>query len=399
MAQRITDKLVKGLVPPATGNRITYDDKIKGFGIRITAAGTKVFIFNYRVKGNRRERRYTIGGYPTPWTVQRARKKADALKRDVDNGKDPMGDLHAERGAPTVKELADRYLEEHAAKKRSLRDDVSMIENTIHPRLGKLKVADVRYADIDRLHRGMASTPYRANRTVALLSKMFTLAIRWDMRADNPCKGIERYHEEPRARYLSADEIQRLSVALGKQPNQTAANVIRLLLLTGARSGEVLNATWDQFDLPAGVWTKPSAHTKQKKEHRAPLPAPAVQLLTEMQAKADGPFVFPGRVPGEPLRELKGFWAQVCKAAKITGVRIHDLRHSYASILASAGYSLPMIGALLGHTQPGTTARYAHFYDEPLREAVERVGEIVTMNGDKGGEMVPLRGGRTDASR
>ncbi len=159
MAQRITDKLVKDLVPPATGNRITYDDKIKGFGVRITAAGTKVFIFNYRVKGNRRERRYTIGGYPTPWTVQGARKKADALKRDVDNGKDPMGDLHAERGAPTVKELADRYLEEHAAKKRSLRDDVSMIENTIDPRLGKLKVADVRYADIDGLHRGMASTP------------------------------------------------------------------------------------------------------------------------------------------------------------------------------------------------------------------------------------------------
>ncbi len=128
MAQRITDKLVKGLEAPATGNRITYDDKIKGFGIRITAAGTRGFIFNYRVKGNRRERRYTIGGYPTPWTVQGARKKADALKRDVDNVKDPMGDLHAERGAPTMADLADRYLKDHAVKKRSSRDDKSVNE-------------------------------------------------------------------------------------------------------------------------------------------------------------------------------------------------------------------------------------------------------------------------------
>lgn len=394
MAQRITDKLVKDLEPPTLGNRITYDDKIKGFGVRITAAGTKVFIFNYRVKGNRRERRYTIGGYPAPWTVQGARKKADALKRDVDNGKDPMGDLHAERGAPTMADLTDRYLKDHAVKKRSERDDKSIISNIVTPGLGRLKVADVRYADIDRLHRKMKATPYRANRTVSLLSKMFNLAIKWDMRADNPAKGIERYPEEKRERFLSTDEIQRLSAALADQPNQTAANAIRLLMLTGARRGEVLSATWDQFDLAAGVWTKPSAHTKQKKEHRVPLSAPAVQLLTEIAETTDGDYVFPGRNSEEPLKELKGFWTKVCKAAGITGVRVHDLRHSYASILASHGYSLPMIGALLGHTQPGTTARYAHLFDEPLREATERVGEIVTMNGDKGGEVIGLHSRR-----
>ncbi len=398
MAQRITDKLVKDLVPPATGNRITYDDKIKGFGVRITAAGTKGFIFNYRVKGNRRERRYTIGGYPAPWTVQGARKKADALKRDVDNGKDPMGDLHAERGAPTMADLTDRYLKDHAVKKRSERDDKSIISNIVTPGLGRLKVADVRYADIDRLHRKMKATPYRANRTVSLLSKMFSLAIKWDMRTDNPAKGIERYPEEKRERFLSTDEIQRLSAALADQPNQTAANAVRLLMLTGARRGEVLSATWDQFDLAGGVWTKPSAHTKQRKEHRVPLSAPAIQLLTEIAETTDGDHVFPGRNSEEPLTDLKAFWARVCKAAKITGVRVHDLRHSYASILASHGYSLPMIGALLGHTQPATTARYAHLYDEPLREATERVGAVVTMNGDKGGEVVPIRGGRTGAS-
>ena len=398
MAQRITDKMVKDLEPPAAGNRITYDDKIKGFGIRITVAGTKVFIFNYRVKGNRRERRYTIGGYPKPWTVQRARKKAEDLKRDVDNGKDPMGDLHAERGAPTMADLADRYLKDHAVKKRSERDDKSIISNIVTPGLGRLKVVDVRYADVDRLHRKMKAIPYRANRTVSLLSKMFNLAIKWDMRADNPAKGIERYPEEKRERFLSTDEIQRLSAALADQSNQTAANAVRLLMLTGSRRGEVLSATWDQFDLAAGVWTKPSAHTKQKKEHRVPLSAPAVQLLTEIAETTDGDYVFPGRNSGEPLKELKGFWTKVCKAARVTGVRVHDLRHSYASILASHGYSLPMIGALLGHTQPGTTARYAHLFDEPLREATECVGEVITMNGDKGGEVVPLHGGRTDAS-
>ncbi len=229
MAQRITDKLVKDLVPPATGNRITYDDKIKGFGVRITAAGTKVFIFNYRVKGNRRERRYTIGGYPTPWTVQGARKKADGLKRDVANGKDPMGEIHAERGAPTVADLGARYLEEHAVKKResSRREDKYMIDKVIVPRLGRLKVAEVQYADVESLHRKLKATPYRANRIAGLLSKMFTLAIRWKMRTDNPVKGIERYQEEKRERFLSTDEIQRLGTALAEQPNQTAANVIR----------------------------------------------------------------------------------------------------------------------------------------------------------------------------
>ncbi len=396
MAERITDKLVKTLEPPAAGNRITYDDKLKGFGVRVTAAGTKVFIFNYRAKGTRRERRYTIGTYQDPWTVQAARKRAEDLKGDVDNGKDPMGVLHAERGAPTVTDLGARYLEEHAVKKResSRREDTYMIDKVIVPRLGRLKVAEVQYADVESLHRKLKATPYRANRIAGLLSKMFNLAIRWKMRTDNPVKGIERYQEEKRERFLSTDEIQRLGTALAEQPNQTAANVIRLLMLTGARRGEALNATWDQFDLEAGVWTKPSAHTKQKKEHRVPLSAPAIQLLTEIQATAEGPYVFPGRVPGEPFKELRKFWEKVCRAAKITGVRVHDLRHSYASILASAGYSLPMIGALLGHTQPGTTARYAHLYDEPLREAAERVGEIVTMNGGKGGEVIGLHGRR-----
>ena len=208
---------------------------------------------------------------------------------------------------------------------------------------------------------------------------MFTLAMRWEYRTDNPVKGLRRNPERKRNRYLSADELQRLMSVLANHPNQTSANVIRLLLLTGARRGEILNATWDQFDFDAGVWVKPSNHTKQKKEHRVPLSAAAIQLLMEMAANS-GPshYVFPGRVPGEPLKEIKNFWAGVCNQAGLEDCRIHDLRHTYASILASAGLSLPVIGALLGHTQPNTTARYSHLFDNPLREATERVGSLVT---------------------
>ena len=153
-----------------------------------------------------------------------------------------------------------------------------------------------------------------------------------------------------------------------------------------------LSATWDQFDLENGVWTKPSAHTKQKKDHRVPLSAPALQLLSDMNAASTSDHLFPGKSPDVPMTEIKHFWAAVCRKAKIRDCRLHDLRHTYASILASSGLSLPIVGALLGHTQPGTTARYAHLYDDPLREATERVGAVVTAAG-KGetAEILPLR--------
>ena len=394
MAKKITDKLVKEIEAPETGNRITYDTDIKGFGVRVTAAGAKAFILNYRAGG--RERRYTIGAYPD-WSVAAAREEAKDLKRRVDRGEDPMGERHSERGAPTVKDLADRYTEEHLPKKRpsSRQDDQAMIDQIILQRLGKFKVADLRHADIDRLHREVTKrAPYRANRTAALLSKMFSLAVKWEMRADNPAKGIERNHEEKRTRHLVSDELARLTAALADHPEQTSANAIRLLLLTGARRGEVLSATWDQFDIGAGVWIKPSAHTKQKTEHRVPLSAPAMQLLSDMKATAHGNCLFPGKSADQPLTEIKHFWAAICRKAGIKDCRIHDLRHTYASILASAGLSLPVIGALLGHTQPNTTARYSHLFDDPLRQATERVGAVVTAAGSgKTAEVVKLHDG------
>jgi len=382
LADKISDAFVKG----AKTNRqqaIFWDTEVKGFGLRVTAGGAKTFIFQYGYHG--RKRRGRIGGY-RDWSVEAARREAKSLKKRVDRGEDPFGERAAHRLAETVSDLCDRYEKEHLPKKReaSQTDDKRMIERFIKPELGKEKIKDIRFADIDRLHARIGETkPIMANRVLALLSKMFSLASGpWELREGNPCKGIQKFPENRRERFLDHAEIQRVFKALNNAPkhNRQSANAIRLLILTGARRGEVLSATWDQFDLEKGVWVKPSAHTKQKRTHRVPLNGAAVQLLKNMQAEAakkdrQSDYLFPSPTKTGAQTELKKFWDKVRKDAKIPDVRIHDLRHTYASLLASQGQSLPVIGALLGHTQAQTTARYAHLLDDPLREATEAAFE------------------------
>jgi integrase len=370
MALKLSDKIVRTLEPPAAGNRITYDSEVLGFGARITAGGVRAFILNYRVRGAGLARRYTIGSYPD-WSVAAARERARELKRQVDSGRDPQGEVKASREAPTVADLCARFEAEHVDKLRAhtQADYRAIIRNDIKPALGKLKVAAVDFEHVEKLHRKIAHrAPILANRTLAVLSKMFALAIKWRLRPDNPCKGVERNREERRTRYLTPDELARLTKALAEYPDQQVANIFRLLLLTGARRGEVLSATWDQFDLKEGWWSKPAASTKQKAPHEVPLSAPVRQLVASLPN--DGELLFPGR-GGQRRTNLDHSWRLICKAAGITGLRIHDLRHSYASTLVSAGFSLPVIGELLGHNQPQTTARYAHLFDEPLRKATE----------------------------
>ena len=263
-----------------------------------------------------------------------------------------------------------------------------LITANIRPPLGRLKVANVDYREVDALHRSISKrTPYEANRTLAVLSRMFSVAIRWKWRTDNPCKGIERNDEAKRRRYLSPEELPRLIKAFAEHRDQESADIFRLLLLTGARKGEVLSAKWDQFDLRTGTWSKPGATTKQRTEHIVPLSAPARQLLANRKRTSE--FVFPGIAGGHRV-EVKESWAAICKAAGIANLRMHDLRHSYASHLASAGVGLHTIGALLGHTQPSTTHRYAHLMDDPLRTATERVGAI--LSGNPSADIVALKG-------
>ena len=406
---KLTDKAIKALKHPAKSYTILWDTDVIGFGIRVTA-GAKTFIFNYRTRGGRL-RRTKIGRFPE-YSTEVARDVAKEYRHAVHGGGDPLGAWQSERDAPTFKKLADHYIEKHLPKKRasSAKTDRHTI-NKLMPTLGNLKVAEITFNDIDGIHHRITKRgkTYQANRVVALISKMFALAIKQGWRTDNPAKGIERNQEVKRTRYLSNDELARLTEALAAHSDQRAANAVRLLLLTGARSGEVLSMAWDQVDFETGTWTKPGATTKQKTTHVVPLSAPALQLLATMKDKSTSDFVFPGRNGNAHRVDLKKPWQAICEAAGLaiqvekkdrrsgkavlvwkTTLRVHDLRHSYASFLASAGLSLPTIGALLGHTQPGTTARYAHLHRDPLREATERVGAIVAGAGKPGAEVTEL---------
>src|SRR5262245_3749390 len=275
---RLTDALVRRLETPANGNRIKYDSAVTGFGARITAAGARSYVLTYVVRGSGRQRRYTIGGCDR-WTATDARAEAKRLKALIDRGGDPLADIEAEREAPTISDLSVRFRDEHFPRLRKLSaDDYGrLLCNYVIPHFGKhRKVADITFTNVDALHRKItkAGAKYQANRVVAILSKMFSLAIRWGWRTDNPCRSIERNKEHARQRYLTSDELARLVAALAKFPDKNIADAVRLLLLTGARRNEVLTMRWEDLNLAKGTWSKPPAYTKQGKHHTVPLSAP-----------------------------------------------------------------------------------------------------------------------------
>jgi integrase len=381
---RLTDAIVRRLPTPKQGKAITVDTDVPGFGIRITANGARSYVLRYTTRAGR-ERTYTIGD-ATVWRCTDARDKARELRREIEDGGDPLGAIEAERAAPTMVDLIERFRAEHLPRKRaSTRGDYdSILRLHVEPHFGQhTKVVDVRFEDIDVLHRKISKggATYVANRTVAVLSRMFSLAVKWHLRPDNPAKGIERNTEYHRRRYLSGDELIRLTKALAKHPNRQAVDAIRLLLLTGARRGEVLSMCWK--DVEDGTWSKPPSSTKQKDHHQVPLSAPALQLLAHIR-KHQRPrvgFVFPSHGTSGHLVEIKKSWRQITKAAGIEGLRIHDLRHSYASQLVSGGASLALVGALLGHSNPITTSRYSHLMRDPLRAATEKVGAVIIAAG------------------
>jgi integrase len=432
----------------------TRERAVAGFGLRVTRAGARSFILNYRNRAGR-ERRYTIGQFPG-LSVVAARKRAGELKAAIREGADPLQVLEEERKAPTVADLCERFEAEHLPKKRAstAKDYRAIIERAVLPAWRHRKVSEIGFEDVDALHRHITkgrAAPYQANRTVAVVSKMFNLAIRLGWCTQNPVKGLERNAETKRRRYLKAPELTALLAALaerdevagakGRQSDRPA-NIIRLLLLTGCRSGELLSATWGQFSLRDGTWIKPASNTKQKIEHSIPLSAPARQLIAEMRTRLDKPpadseLLFPARADARQS-SLKNVWVKIVEHATVlyfasrpdeadgklvadlagslgrnptmreveeaaqavdvelpTGLRnlrIHDLRHSYASFLASAGLSLPTIGALLGHSQPVTTARYAHLLDDPLRQATEKVGDIVAGASKPSADVISIKG-------
>lgn len=393
MARKLTLRVVRSIKPPTDGRPyvIEYDSDVAGLGLRVTKGDARSWVFNYRT-ASRIERRLTIGDAGA-WTPDQARAKAKELRREVDEGKDPLADRRDRRDAPTVLELVEHWRAHVAPKKRprTRQEYEGLLRQLILPAFGNRKVAEVTHADIVRLHTRIGSTaPVRANRCVAFLSTLFNIAtsdaLKW--RTDNPASRTAKHGETPRQSYLEGDSLVRLSAALAARPGQ-AANAVRLLLLTGARRSEVLGATWKMFGADFASWTKPASTTKDKKEHTIPLGAAARLLLSGIQ-KAQDPasiYVFPSH--GGHLKDIKTSWARICRDASLEGIRLHDLRHSFASLAASGGASLALIGQLLGHSQTSTTSRYAHFFNEAQRAVVERVGAVV--DAAENAEVVSLR--------
>ena len=274
-----------------------------------------------------------------------------------------------------------------------------MLRKLVEPDWGNRLVAEITPSDVEKLltkiaagrarpskvnpnHRarklqGSKPTPIRANRTGEVLRKMFTLAVGWKWCSDNPATGFRRRLENERERFLSKDEIGKLAEALDRAEDQRAATIIRLCLLTGGRVGEVRQARFEHFNLELGSWSKPATTTKQRKIHRLPISDEVAAIVRQRQLIVpDGiPWLFPGDVPGQPVIEIRWFWRSIQKETGLEDVRIHDLRHTFASLLVSGGASLEMIGKLLGHSQLKTTQRYAHLMDSPLRAGVDAVAD------------------------
>jgi len=395
---KLTDKIVREMPPPATGNRIAYDEDVGGFGVRVTAGDVKSFVLNYRFRG--RERRYTIGRFPA-WRVSVAREEAAKLKRDIDRGSDPVAEREAQRSAPTVAEAAERYLVEHAAAKkkpRSIEEDARNLRLHVQPALGNLPIASVTRDDIAKLHADMSGSPVGANRVLSLLSKLFSLCEVWGLRSPhtNPCRGVDRYPERARERLVTAEEMARLGDALSAYRGYWAGPAaIRLLMLTGMRKAEVLGLQWAEVSLELGRIRLEDSKTGPK---TIPIGAPALSLLAGLP-RTDSPYVLPayrprrrGGAPATHFRGVQEAWMEITKAAGIEGLRLHDLRHGFASIGAIGGDSLFVLGKLLGHRDQATSARYAHLSTDPLRPVVDRIsGQVAALLEGKPAQLIKLR--------
>jgi integrase len=413
MAEKLTETLIKGLTPPKRGDRFVYDSELSGFAIRLFAPtkmnpqGARTFVLSYRFDGY--ERRFRIGAWPE-WSASAARAEAKEIRQHIDRGEDPARARQEWRAAPTMADLAERYKREHLPRKseQSRHDDGVMIGHILKHIGADRRVATIHHGDIVALHRAITDTghPVLANRTVACASRMFSLSLKpmagedkaWrDQAQGNPCKGIERNPEQAKERFLGSAEIAAVVEGLDAYGRTSAADCIRLIMLTGCRPGEAMLATWEQLDAQPGFWIKPSSHTKQRKEHRLPLSAPALQLMAGIRARrgdvAADEYIFPGQRAGQPLQQLRTCWDAVCEHAGLTDVRIYDLRHTFAAMGAGGGLGLPLIGRLLGHTQHRTTQRYAHLADDPLREAADKIAAAITKAGQGGKKVVRLRGG------
>lgn len=395
MPTKITKRTVDQL-SPCGHDVLVWDTDVKGFGVRCRRSGAKFYVLKTRIGG--RQRWLTIGQHGSPWTPDGARREALRLLGLKAGGGDPATVRDRQKVAITIAELADRFLREHVAqhcKPRTAEEYHRAVERYIKPRLGRHRITDLSRADVAQFHHQHRAHPCQANRSLAVLSKMMNLAEAWGLRTEsnNPCRHVKKYREEKRERYLTMQELQRLGTTLAdadrnKTETPFVVAAIGLLALTGARLSEILTLKWQYVDLENGVLRLPDSKTGAKPIY---LNDAAIKLLRTMPTMQGNPFVIAGKKPGARLINLQKPWRRLRAAANLDGVRIHHLRHSFASVAAGVGTSLPVIGKLLGHTQPVTTARYAHLAADPVRAASNLIGNAISTAMKKPRHRVRLR--------
>ncbi len=374
-------RITKRVVDALKAGEIVWDEDVRGFGVRCQRRN-KTYVLKTRIAG--RQRWFTIGTHGSPWTADKARTEALTILGEVAAKRDPATKRDAEAKVGSVENLVRQFLEEEVDAKLKPSTAVlyrDLLERLALPKLGKLRVKQVAFSDISRLHHELRDTPYSANRVLAVLSSMFQWAERIGQRDrhTNPCSDVRKYRECARERFLSPVELARLGEALDaherKYPSTYTVAAIRLLIFTGARLGEILALRWGDVDLDNAVLALPDSKTGKKFIY---LNAPATETLSAIPRLKGNPYVICGKRDGRPMVNLRKPWLSIRKAAGLDDVRIHDLRHSFASIGASGGASLQVIGKLLGHTQIDTTLRYAHLSNDPVRAANEAIGQSIS---------------------
>ena len=375
--------ITKSVVDTMRPSEIIWDTKLIGFGVRYQRRD-KVFVYKCRI--DNRQRWFAIGKYGQPWTVADAENRVKAIQGDIAKELDPAAIRDERIRSPTLRQVGAIFLETVVTKKRKATQVLyrDFLERLTYPKLGDVKVAQIKFSDIAILHYGLRNTPITANRVIASLSTLFSWCERCGLRPkhSNPVQGVERFAEKSKERFLSPRELARLGVALARaERNQTesvfALAAIRLLILTGCRRNEILELPWKDVKIERAMLLLPETKTGARPVY---LSAPALSVLAALPRVSNNPFVIVGEKQGQHLVNLRKPWLRICKVARLRYVRIHDLRHSFARVGVSGGASLPIIGKLLGHTKSSTTEKYSHLAADPVRAVNEAMGDqIATM--------------------